>query len=158
MHNSFVGKKATHRVACTLFGLELRCFHNITLGEFSLHFQEILSINVLDCNDRPSEITLTSSLAASENALYTIEISENSPSGTSLVNMSVVDDDVGQQHTCVLPTGGDYFYVKSLSKSSSEVYVSQDADLDYERHLNAPITGTVKVSFVIPKLNCTLSQ
>ncbi|XP_068740239.1 protocadherin Fat 4-like [Montipora capricornis] len=105
--------------------------------------QEILSINVLDCNDRPSEITLTSSLAASENALYTIEISENSPSGTSLVNMSVVDDDVGQQHTCVLPTGGDYFYVKSLSKSSSEVYVSQDADLDYERHLNAPITVSV---------------
>ena len=113
---------------------------------------------MLDCNDRPSEITLTSSLAASENASYTIEIPENSPSGTSLLNMSVVDDDVGQQHSCVLRTGGNYFNVKSLSKSSSEVYVSQHADLDYERHLGAPVTGTVKVSFGIPKMNCTLSQ
>ena len=60
--------------------------------------------------------------------------------------------------SCVLWTGGNYFYVKSLSNSSSEVYVSQDADLDYERHLGAPVTGTLKVSFAIPKLNCTLSQ
>ena len=55
---------------------------------------------MLDCNDPPSEITLISSLAASENGSYTIKIPENSPSGISLVNTSVVDDNVGQQRLC----------------------------------------------------------
>ena len=57
---------------------------------------------MLDCNDRASEITMTSSLAASDNGSYTIKIPESSPSGTSLVNMSVVDDSVGQHQLCAL--------------------------------------------------------
>jgi len=44
---------------------------------------------------------ITSTLAASENGSYTIKIPEKSPSGTSLVNMSVADDNVGQQQLCV---------------------------------------------------------
>ena len=68
-------------------------------------------------------------------------IPENSPSETSLVNTSVVDEDVGQQHSCMLLQGGDYFFVSSLSKSSSEIRVKQGANLDYESHLDAPIQG-----------------
>ena len=108
-----------------------------------------MTINVFDCNDKPSEISFTSSLAISENRSYTIVIPENSPNGTSLVKMSVVDDDVGQQHNCLLLTGRDFFDARSLNKSSSEVYVSQSADLDYERN-SAPIQG---ISFIALHLN-----
>ena len=62
---------------------------------------------------------------------HTMVIPENSPSGTSLTNLSVVDEDVGQQHRCMLLEGGNNFYISSLSKSSSEIRVKQGANLSY---------------------------
>ena len=91
-----------------------------------------MSINVLDSNDRPSEIILNSSLSIPDNVIYTVVIPENSPSGTSLTNLSVVDEDVGQQHRCMLLEGGNNFYISSLSKSSSEICVKHCANLSYE--------------------------
>ena len=107
-----------------------------------LQFQaEVFSIKVLDCNDRPSEIIFKSFLSVPDNVSYTIVIPENSPSGTSLANLSVVDEDVGQQHSCLLLEGGNYFYINSLSKSSSEIRVKQGASLDYESVFETPIQG-----------------
>lgn len=96
---------------------------------------------MLDSNDKPSFLNLTSSLATHGNTSYKIVIPENSPSGTSLLNVTVIDEDVGQQHSCMLLSGLHYFSIRSLTPSSSEVYVSPTADLDYERHLGAPISG-----------------
>ena len=103
--------------------------------------QDVVSIKVLDSNDRPSEIILNSSLSIPDNVTYTVVIVENSPSGTSLTNLSVVDEDVGQQHRCVLLEGGNNFYLSSLSKSSSEIRVKQGANLDYESLRDAPLQG-----------------
>ena len=96
---------------------------------------------MLDSNDKPSFLNLTSSLATHGNTSYKIVILENSPSGTSLLNVTVIDEDVGQQHSCMLLSGLHYFSIRSLTPSSSEVYVSPTADLDYERNLGAPISG-----------------
>ena len=103
--------------------------------------QDVVSIKVLDSNDRPSEIILNSSLSIPDNVTYTVVIVENSPTGTSLTNLSVVDEDVGQQHRCMLLEGGNNFYVSSLSKSSSEIRVKQGANLDYESLRDAPLQG-----------------
>ena len=100
-----------------------------------------MGINVLDSNDRPSEITLNSSLSIPDNVSHIVVIPENSPSGTSLTNLSVVDEDVGQQHRCMLIEGGNNFYISSLSKSSSEIRVKQGANLDYESLSGAPLQG-----------------
>ena len=98
-----------------------------------------MSIKVLDSNDRPSGIILNSSLSIRDNVSYTVVIAENSPSGTSLTNLSVVDEDVGQQHRCMLIEGGNKFYISSLSKSSSEIRVKQGANLDYESLRGTPL-------------------
>ena len=101
--------------------------------------QDVVSIKVLDSNDRPSEIILNSSLSIPDNVMYTVVIPENSPSGTSLTNLSVVDEDVGQQHRCMLLEGGNNFNISSLSKSSSEIRVKQGANLDYESLMGTPL-------------------
>ena len=100
-----------------------------------------MSITVLDSNDRPSEIIFNSSLSVPDNTSYKIVIPENSPSGTSLANLSVVDEDVGQQHSCTLLEGRNYFYISSVSKSSSEIHVKEGANLDHETLLDTPIKG-----------------
>ena len=107
----------------------------------SFHFQGVLSVTVLDSNDRPSDITFSSSLAVFDNTSYKIALPENSPSGTSLTNLSVIDQDVSQQHKCTLLQGRSYFYISSVSKSSSEIRVKQGVDLNYESHLTTPIQG-----------------
>lgn len=96
---------------------------------------------VLDSNDAPSDITFDSSLAASDSISFSVVLPENSPSGTSLTNLSVVDDDKSQQHNCELLEGGNYFYISSVSKSSSEVRVKQGVALNYESLLSTPIQG-----------------
>ena len=101
--------------------------------------QDVVSIKVLDSNDRPSEIILNSSLSIPDNVTYTVVIAENSPTGTSLTNLSVVDEDVGQQHRCMFLEGGNNFYISSLSKSSSEIRVKQGANLDYESLMGTPL-------------------
>lgn len=100
-----------------------------------------MSVIVLDSNDAPSDITFSSSLSAPDNTSFSIVLPENSPSGTSLTNLSVVDEDLSQQHNCELLDGGNYFYISSVSKSSSEIRVKQGVDLNYESHLNTPIQG-----------------
>ena len=98
-----------------------------------------MSIKVLDSNDRPSEITLNSSLSIPNSVSHTVVIPEYSPTGTSLTNLSVVDEDVEQQHRCMLLEGGNNFNISSLSKSSSEIHVKQGANLDYESLRGAPL-------------------
>ncbi|KAJ7380336.1 hypothetical protein OS493_011059 [Desmophyllum pertusum] len=104
----------------------------------------VLTVTVLDCNDRPSAIFFNSSLSVHDNTSYKVVIPENSPSGTSLTNLSVVDEDVGQKHKCTLREGGSYFNINSVSKSSSEIRVKRDAILNYESHLASPITVSVE--------------
>ena len=101
--------------------------------------QDVVSIKVLDSNDRPSEITLNSSLSIPNSVSHTVVIPEYSPTGTSLTNLSVVDEDVEQQHRCMLLEGGNNFYISSLSKSSSEIRVKQGANLDYESLMGTPL-------------------
>ena len=107
-----------------------------------------MSINVLDSNDRPSEIILNSSLSIPDNVTYTVVIAENSPTGTSLTNLSVVDEDVGQQHRCMLLERGNNFYISSLSKSSSEIRVKHGANLSYESIRGTPLQGMFLSIFV----------
>ena len=109
-----------------------------------ISLQNVLTVTVLDCNDRPSAIIFNSSLSVHDNTSYKVVIPENSPSGTSLASLSVVDEDVGQKHKCILREGGSYFNINSVSKSSSEIRVKQDANLDYESHLASPITGKTR--------------
>ena len=101
--------------------------------------QDVVSIKVLDSNDRPSEITLNSSLSIPNSVSHTVVIPEYSPTGTSLTNLSVVDEDVEQQHRCMLLEGGNNFNISSLSKSSSEIRVKQGANLDYESLMGTPL-------------------
>ena len=98
-----------------------------------------MSIKVLDSNDRPSEITLNSSLSIPNSVSHTVVIPEYSPTGTSLTNLSVVDEDVEQQHRCMLLEGGNNFYISSLSKSSSRV--KQGANLSYRSLRGTPLQG-----------------
>ena len=100
-----------------------------------------MSIKVLDSNDRPSEITLNSSLWIPNSVSHTVVIPEYSPTGTSLTNLSVVDEDVEQQHRCMLLEGGNNFYISSLSKSSSEIRVKQGANLSYRSLRGTPLQG-----------------
>ena len=100
-----------------------------------------MSIKVLDSNDRPSEIILNSSLSMPNSVSHTMVIPENSPSRTSLTNLSVVDADVGQLHHCMLLEGGNNFYVSSLSKSSSEIRVKQGANFSYRSLRGTPLQG-----------------
>lgn len=108
--------------------------------------QRSISVVVLDCNDPPSEIIFNSSLSSPDNVSYTIVIPENSQSGTSVVTVTVVDEDVGQQHNCILQEAGQYFYVNSLSTSSSEIHVRQGANLDYKSLFDSNIQGVSHVS------------
>lgn len=96
---------------------------------------------VLDSNDVPSDITFSSSLSAPDNTSFSVVLPENSPSGTSLANLSVVDQDISQQHNCELLEGGNYFHISSVSKSSSEIRLKQGVVLNYESHLSTPIQG-----------------
>ena len=115
------------------------CYLKNSDKSINFPIQDVVSIKVLDSNDRPSEIILNSSLSIPDNVTYTVVIPENSPSGTSLTNLSVVDEDVGQQHRCMLLEGGNNFNISSLSKSSSEIRVKQGANLDYESLLGTPL-------------------
>ena len=96
---------------------------------------------VLDSNDAPSDIAFNSSLSAPDSISFSAVLPENSPSGTSLTNLSVVDEDKSQQHNCELLEGGNYFYISSVSKSSWEIRVKQGVVLNYESHLSTPIQG-----------------
>ena len=96
---------------------------------------------VLDSNDAPSAITFNSSWSAPDSISFSVVLPENSPSGTSLTNLSVVDEDKSQQHNCELLEGGNYFFISSVSKSSSEIRVKQGVVLNYESHLSTPIQG-----------------
>ena len=115
------------------------CYLKNSDKSINFPIQDVVSIKVLDSNDRPSEIILNSSLSIPDNVSYTVVIAENSPSGTSLTNLSVVDEDVGQQQRCMLLQGGNNFYISSLSKSSSEIRVKQGANLDYESLRGTPL-------------------
>ena len=115
------------------------CYLKNSDKSINFPIQDVVSIKVLDSNDRPSEIILNSSLSMPNSVSHTMVIPENSPSGTSLTNLSVVDEDVGQQHRCMLLEGGNNFYISSLSKSSSEIRVKQGANLDYESLMGTPL-------------------
>ena len=117
----------------------ISCYLKNSDKSINFPIQDVVSIKVLDSNDRPSEIILNSSLSIPNNVTYTVVIAENSPTGTSLTNLSVVDEDVGQQHRCMLLEGGNNFYISSLSKSSSEIRVKQGANLDYESLMGTPL-------------------
>ena len=115
------------------------CYLKNSDKSINFPIQDVVSIKVLDSNDRPSEITLNSSLSIPNSVSHTVVIPEYSPTGTSLTNLSVVDEDVGQQHRCMLLEGGNNFYISSLSKSSSEIRVKQGANLDYESLMGTPL-------------------
>ena len=115
------------------------CYLKNSDKSINFPIQDVVSIKVLDSNDRPSEIILNSSLSIPNNVTYTVVIAENSPTGTSLTNLSVVDEDVGQQHRCMLLEGENNFYISSLSKSSSEIRVKRGANLDYESLMGSPL-------------------
>lgn len=108
---------------------------------FAFELQGNVSVMVLDSNDRPSDIIFNSSLSVTDSTSYQIVIPENSQSGTSLMNLSVVDEDFGQQHSCELVAGRNYFIISSASKSTSEITLKEGADLNYETLLDTLLKG-----------------
>lgn len=100
-----------------------------------------MSVTVLDSNDHPSDIDFTSSLSVTDNTSFQIVIPENSPGGTSLTNLSVVDEDSGQQHNCKLLAGRNDFIISSVSKSRSEITLKDGVELNYETLLDTPLRG-----------------
>lgn len=73
----------------------------------------------------------------------TLEIPENTLGGTLLANMTAVDEDVNQYHSCQLLDGQEYFTLRMASRSTAQVLVKKNADLDYEKLIlnSADING-----------------
>ena len=64
----------------------------------------------------------------------TIEINENSPPGTWITNLSVIDEDINQPHTCTLLNATQY--VTLIGSDRSTLVVSQSAQIDFETFAN----------------------
>ena len=112
-------------------------------------------VTILDRNDPPSGIDVQSLYKSHNNSLSTagvITIEENSPSNMLLANLTVVDQDLGQQHTWMLLNGSEFFHVQPLDTNSSTLLVKQGAVLDYETHRDRHITGKLNLT-----LSCTCS-
>ena len=75
-------------------------------------------------------------------------IRENSVTGTLLANLTVTDQDAGQEHFCSLAQGQDIFAVRKLSPTSAEV-VLKNVSVDYEEMRNTPIQGNRSLYIII---------
>ena len=84
-------------------------------------------MSVLDVNEPPSSIVSYSR----------DEIEENSPAGTWVANLTVIDEDFNQTHHCKLLNGTQYFTLVDNNDTIPEIFVSRDdADIDYETEAN----------------------
>lgn len=128
-------------VLLLLFFMSLKFCYYWYLLIYAIEFQGNVSVTVLDSNDHPSDIDFTSSLSVTDNTSFQIVIPENSPGGTSLANLSVVDEDSGQQHNCKLLAGRNDFIISSVSKSRSEITLKDGVELNYETLLDTPLRG-----------------
>ena len=102
--------------------------------------QSIITVTVLNSNDAPSEIVVSSSLT-NESQSNSLVIPENIIGGTSLANLTVRDEDDGQDHKCSLLGGEKYFYITRVSEISAEMFLQKNVALDYETMQDLVITG-----------------
>jgi hypothetical protein len=90
-------------------------------GTPPLNYERDVIVRVLDVNERPSDIVS-----------YTKdEIEENSPAGTWVANLTVIDEDFNQTHQCRLLNGSQYFTIVEMD-GVPEIFVSSDAAINYE--------------------------
>ena len=75
---------------------------------------------MIDVNERPTNVF----------SYNVSKIDENSPAGTFVASLTVVDQDTNQTHTCKLLNGSEYFTV--VQSPSLELVVADNADIDYE--------------------------
>ena len=82
-------------------------------------------MRVLDVNEHPSGIVS-----------YTKdEIEEDSPAGTWVANLTVVDEDFNQTHQCRLLNGSQYFAIVAID-GVPEIRVSSGAVINYETEMD----------------------
>lgn len=98
-----------------------------------------MTVTVLDSNDPPSYVNVTSSLPF--DSAKRILVPENSQGGTLLASLFVADQDASQSHTCVLLDGQKYFVIRNRGKSTAQVLVKDAAGLDYETMYDKQIAG-----------------
>ncbi|XP_062519525.1 protocadherin alpha-C2-like [Corticium candelabrum] len=93
-------------------------------GTSPLSVQNSIIVHVVNVNERPTNIV----------SYKTIEINENSPPGTWITNLSVIDEDINQPHTCTLLNATQY--VTLIGSDRSTLVVSQSAQIDFETFAN----------------------
>lgn len=57
-----------------------------------------------------------------------------------MANLTVLDQDISQNHICVLQDGSKWFETKMVSTSTAQVLVKTNADLDYEAMNDTTVT------------------
>ncbi|XP_065053229.1 protocadherin Fat 4-like isoform X4 [Rhopilema esculentum] len=105
------------------FSVKIRATDN---GSPPLSTEQILDITIQDVNDRPQDITLSSTIVA-----------ENSPSGTIVGTLSTVDEDAGQTHIFNLINNID-----NLAIHGMHLIVAGKLDFETEASISIMINAT----------------